>query len=356
MNILFHEYLLLWLPFSNWTNRDATIPTRDVSGYRYQCKIGNKTRRVLRVEVALDGVVVVLQPNGVAAQCVQSMGGYLAANQLRWIFSSKTVETDDVRMWSDMWSDCAAEVIQLVGPDESSAAYQFFTETIFLQHEVGETFYQAAPNAYVAYADKEQLWTFLESNGAAIGFMSYADVYNSTRSSLYVVPIKNDNGDLVVPTMETMSTATYLPLSRRLYLDVWDNPTSLTNTAPFLKFGLSPEGTSVLSDDGYIATSAAAREVMMERLGGTINYTGYPTSRAATDKADYDLVIGVSLAVGGGLLAAALVVLVVFFGLRPPNSGSSEESAPSTSATTSRNDQEKSHTPPKPLSDWNVNT
>jgi ABC-type phosphate transport system substrate-binding protein len=312
---------------------EATIPSGDVSGYRYQCKIGNKTRRVLRVEVALDGVVVVLQPNGVGAQCLQAMGGYLAANQLRWIFSSKTVETDDVRMWSDMYPDCAAEVIQLVGPDESSAAYQFFTEAIFLQYEVGETFYQTAPNSYVAYADNEQLWTFLESNGAAIGFMSFADVYYSARDSLHVVRIKNDNGDVVVPSIGTMDNATYRPLSRRLYLDVWDDPTSLTNTAPFIKFGLSTEGTSVLSDAGYIPSSDASREVMMERLGGTTNFTGKAISRAGNDN-DYDLVIGVSLAVGGGLVAAALVALVVFLGLRRSDSGSTEESAPSTPAAT----------------------
>jgi hypothetical protein len=328
----------LVVTYREWTTQEAT---RDVNGYRYQCKIGNQTRRVLRVEVALNGLVVVLQPNGVGAQCVQALGGGLTAVQLRWmVFSAYSVP-----LWSDLSPDCAHQVIHLAGTDQWSDWYRFFAVA------VGEVFYLPyPPDGFVAYTDNEKLWTFVESSGAALGFMWYADVYYSNRSSLYMTPIENDNGDFVVPTMATMSNATYNPLSQRLYLDVLDDPTSLTNTAPFIKFGLSPEGTSVLSDAGYIATSAASREVMMERLGGTSNYTGNATSRAATDKADYDLVIGVSLAVGGGLVAAALVALVVFFGLRRSGSGSTEESAPSTSAVASlpanRSGQEKPHTPP----------
>jgi ABC-type phosphate transport system substrate-binding protein len=258
-----------------WNGIEATT---DFSGYKYRCV--NSTRKVIQIEVAIDGLSITMESNGTAADCVRSMGG-LTPEQLRWMYSSYTVEElaatdwnltsipgndgdDTTHLWSELSPDCAAEEIKIAGPDESSGTYEFFRETILTDYKNGESFGGGA-TGYFNSATDEEIVAYVESDGAVIGYYGYA-YYIREGSRLYAAPIQNYAGDFVPPTEASVYNATYFPLSRRLFMNLLDDPKSLANTGPFIEFGMSEEGADLVHDTGYVPIPPALSELMIRRV------------------------------------------------------------------------------------------
>jgi ABC-type phosphate transport system substrate-binding protein len=258
-----------------WNGNEATT---DFSGYKYRCV--NSTRKVIQIEVAIDGLSITMASNGTGAECVRSMGG-LTPEQLRWMYSSYTVDKlvstdwnitaipgndgdDATHLWSELSPDCAAEEIKLAGPDESSGTYEFFRETVLTDYKNGESF-GGGTAEYFNSASDEDIVAYVESDGAVIGYFGYA-YYIKEGSRLYAAPIQNYNGDFVPPTEMSVYNATYFPFSRRLFMNLLDDPKSLANTGPFIEFGMSDEGAELVHDTGYVPIPLALRELMIRRV------------------------------------------------------------------------------------------
>ena len=102
----------------DWKATEASLVMRTGS----QCPVSPGIRRqVAQLQVAIDGLSVVMKPGGAAQACVGMMGG-LTISQLHWIFSSNTTaeiaaihgesasavvsndDGDSTKEWSDLAS------------------------------------------------------------------------------------------------------------------------------------------------------------------------------------------------------------------------------------------------------------
>ena len=83
---------------------------------------------------------------------------------------------------------------------------------------------------------------------------------------LYAVPILNDEEEYVISSPETVADGTYNPLSRLIYMNLWNDAKSLDNTRPFLQFAFSTNGTSLVQDTGLVAIDESERELLLSSL------------------------------------------------------------------------------------------
>jgi len=246
-----------------WQDSEAT----SYKGFVYECLEGDVTRSAIQVDVAIDGLTVAVAHSGHAYECIQILGG-LTTDQLRWIYSSysdqeledsgwdpQSVPNNDgdslTHRWSELNEGCADIEIRIAGPDDASGTYEYFLETIMIDHDNGETFDILRPGfSYFNSEDDGLLVDYIFTYSEAISYFGYNYFYEN-QEALSSVPIRNSTGVFVAPTPETIGDGTYNPLARRIYMNLLNDAEVLQRTVPFLKFGLKhPE---VVVATGYVA-------------------------------------------------------------------------------------------------------
>lgn len=122
-------------------SRDWKVPAEATSDNGYLFKCASSNREVIQVDVALDGLSIVVATGGVAFDCIQRMGG-LTMDQLRWIFtgysesqlqangwSASSIPNSDgnssTHLWSELNSGCEATEILISGADKDSGKLIF---------------------------------------------------------------------------------------------------------------------------------------------------------------------------------------------------------------------------------------
>lgn len=262
----------------HWFEKEAVASP---NGYLYQCVIGEGSRSVIQMDVAIDGLSIAAAKNGTAASCIQKIGG-LTTDQLRWIYtnygpddllatgwdSSSITNSDgnqDTHLWSEIDARCDAVEIIIAGPDPLSGTFEFFLENILIDLDNGETFDPNRPKGYYNSTSDEVIVKYTEDNGAVVAFFGYS-YYLKDIDLLYAVPIKNDEGNFVLPTPETVSDGTYNPFHRRLFMNLLNDADSLDNTRPFIQYAFSQNGTEFVDEFGYVAIDETERQILLETL------------------------------------------------------------------------------------------
>lgn len=261
-----------------WFEKEALVSP---NGYLYQCVIGEGSRSVIQVDVAIDGLSIAALKNGTAATCVEKIGG-LTTDQLRWIYTNYGPDdllatgwdsssitnsdgNDETHLWSEIDARCEAVEIIIAGPDPESGTFEYFLETILIDLDNGETFDPNRPKGYYNSTKDEDIVKYTEDNGAVVAFFGYS-YFLKDSALLYAVPIQNDEGNFVVPTPDTVSDGTYNPFARRLYMNLLNDADSLDNTRPFIYYAFSSNGTDLVSGTGYVALDETERQLILETL------------------------------------------------------------------------------------------
>jgi ABC-type phosphate transport system substrate-binding protein len=282
-----------------WTVAEATATATDANGGYFACLQGDVTRKLIQVEVALDGVTVAVVAAGLGTQCLRKMPGLTIA-QLRWIFSNYSqaqqglttpelvkavIPNSDgnpaTRLWSELNSTCVAAPIRIAGADPLSGTFDFFREQVFAGRLDGESFDNSRAGCYVNSSLDETIVDFVETSSAqdygdAIAYFGFS--YNSQEGALlYGVPIQIGAGRFVAPSRSSITDDSYNPLSRKLYLQLWNNDASLTVTRPFLAYGLSQRGTQIADNADVVTLSFEARSNVLQRLGLTVTNLSAPS-------------------------------------------------------------------------------
>jgi hypothetical protein len=128
----------------------------------------------------------------------------------------------------------------------------------------------------------ETIVNFVETSSAqdygdAIAYFGFS-YYSQEGALLYGVPIQNEAGRFVAPSRSSITDDSYNPLSRKLYLQLWNNDASLAVTRPFLAYGLSQRGTQIADNVGMVTLSFEARSIVLQRLGLTVTNLSAPSS------------------------------------------------------------------------------
>jgi len=259
-----------------WKTKEAK---RD--GFLYSClEPGDPSRSAIQIDVAIDGLTVAVQEGGAAWRCIQVLGG-LTIDQLRWIYSSyndlkleelgwdptslkNSDRNSQTHLLSELDPRCERIEIRIAGADDQSGTYEYFLETILADHDNGETFDTARPGfGYENSDNDEALVAYLQEFGEAISYFGYS-YYYANQDALAAIPIQNDSGAYILPTQETIGGGQYTPLARRIFMNVLNNESSLKDTVPFLKFGLSRP--DLVDVTGYVPLPEPDIQIMFSRL------------------------------------------------------------------------------------------
>merc|ERR1719382_735244 len=222
------------------------------NGWLYYCFQGNFDRHVIQVPVSIDAVSVIVkgtEDDNSAYGCIKHLedAGGLTTEQLGSIFNGS------ITNWSDLDEHCPDGEIIITGPSDVHGTHEYFSETVFSD---GESF----SSSYKAYDEMDDIEAEVEENPYAIGYFGYAYITDD------VVPIaiKNSDGDFVAPSPEAVADGTYNPFARRIYMNFLESV--LDVTAPYLIFGLSDDGSDLVSKAGYVPIPDEDKIDMLYRI------------------------------------------------------------------------------------------
>jgi ABC-type phosphate transport system substrate-binding protein len=273
----------------NW-NSPAEANITDPNLKKFTCNFGTKGRNVTQIDVAIDALTITIIRGGVARQnCTDQMpGNGLTIDQLRWMFSNystaqlissgwnknASIPNDDNNETSHLWSElttfpfCPKKEIKLASPGPLSGTFAFFKENVL-------------PNATEGLANNRPFTTLqsdieadliqyvqtssIEMYGDAIAFFASSQFFDQGQV-LLGVPIQAKGATAYVqPTQQNIFDSTYVPFSRRIYMNVLDS--SLTSTGPFISYGFNQEGQVLLQKNGFVKLPSSELPSILARIG-----------------------------------------------------------------------------------------
>lgn len=208
---------------------DASRPIKEQEAAA--CKENNV--KYLELKVAYDGLVVVVSNENTWVD-------HFTVDELKKIWEPAAQEK--ITKWNQIRSSWPAEEFNLYGPGVASGTYDYFTEVI-----VGES--GSSRGDYTASEDDNVLVQGVsgDKNGIAFFGMAY---YEENKEKLKLVGVDNGNG-VVIPSMETIKSGSYSPLSRPVFIYVTDAAAKRPEVASFIEFYLT-NASVLVPDVGYI--------------------------------------------------------------------------------------------------------
>jgi phosphate transport system substrate-binding protein len=282
-----------------WKSSEAAVAD---NGYIYECLDSEVT--ATQLQVAIDGLSVVVKRGGGADMCIADMGG-LSVAQLRWIYSdwsesdlanhaeggldmssvTPSNDNDGVREWSDLSDspNCADSAVKLWGADSDSGTYEYFGETVLCKNcfagksgYPAEGFDDSRDGGYQNSADDNVIVNGVYGDDNAIGYFGYA-YYEENADKLNVVSISPDevgggNDDHVTPSAGTVGSGQYSPLARPIFMNVDNTQWSLVSS--FLQFGFSAQGAELVAEVGYVPIPGYLVAEMSRRIAEAGSHGG----------------------------------------------------------------------------------
>lgn len=171
------------------------------------------------LQVAWDGLAVVIHKDNTWAT-------KMTVEQLKKIFHPDIA----AKKWSDIDPSWPNETIILYGAGPDSGTFDYFTEAINGKEKLIRT------ADYNASEDDNTLVQGVARNKFAIGYFGLA-YYEVHKDKLNVVAIAAKNGDpFITPSIETVLTNTYRPLSRPLFIYIKDSSLKRPEVRQFAEF------------------------------------------------------------------------------------------------------------------------
>lgn len=202
----------------------------------------------VRLSVAYDGLAVLIHPEN-------DWVDYFTVEELKKIWEPEA--QDEITRWSDVREEWPDEELHLFGPGVASGTFDYFTETI-----VGES--GASRGDFTASEDDNVLVQGVSTDKYALGFFGLA-YYEENKERLKLAGVQNGAGDVVEPTMKTVSDGTYEPLSRPLFIYVRKEAALQENVQQFVHFYL--DNAPMLAEQiGYIPMPDSVYEVQRKKF------------------------------------------------------------------------------------------
>jgi phosphate transport system substrate-binding protein len=248
-----------------------------------------QNQQFIELPVAYDGLAVVANPQNEWAQC-------LTTEELKKIWEPDS----DVNNWSQVRSSFPDRPLKLYGPGTASGTFDYFTETV-----VGES--GQSRTDFNASEDDNVLVQGVEGDPGALGFFGLA-YYENNQDGLKLLGVDdNPAGDTqgggspagnaggsssssasadsaaggsaqrtgcVQPSTETVSTGTYRPLSRPLFIYVNQAQADDAAIEAFVEFYLNNIG-DLASEVGYVPLSQQEYDLALQRFQNRTTGTMY---------------------------------------------------------------------------------
>ncbi|TWT43342.1 PstS family phosphate ABC transporter substrate-binding protein [Botrimarina hoheduenensis] len=214
----------------------------------------------LELVVAYDGIAIVVHPDN--DWCAE-----LSVDQLAAIWRPD----GPVRRWNELdpaWPD---HEIRLYGPGTDSGTFDYFTEEI-----VGEP--RSCRPDFTASEDDNVLVTGISKDRHALGYFGFA-YYEENAERLGLVGVKpTDDAAAVLPSLETIRSNAYTPLSRPLLVYVGRPVLERSVGLEFVRFYLANAG-GLATEVGYVPVPTEIAEKNLQKLNRALTATVEPTPK-----------------------------------------------------------------------------
>jgi len=203
----------------------------------------------IEIPVSYDGMAIVVSPKN-------EFVDFITVDELKKMWSPESQEK--INTWKqvrDSWPDVP---LNLYGAGTSSGTYDFFTEAIN-----GKA--KASRGDYTASEDDNVLVQGVSSDQYGLGYFGLA-YYSENKGKLKLVPVKvNSEAEAIYPTVLTVESGQYQPLSRPEFIYVNVKSASNPQVKKFVEFYLD-NAAKLAEEVGYVALPAAAYQLSFKRF------------------------------------------------------------------------------------------
>ncbi|MGL5035438.1 MAG: PstS family phosphate ABC transporter substrate-binding protein [Microcystaceae cyanobacterium] len=174
--------------------------------------------RYVELPVAFDALTVVVNPKNTWVKS-------LTPEQLKKIW--EPAAQGKITNWNQIDPKFPNAPLKLYGPGADSGTFDYFTEAIN-----GKA--KASRKDFTPSEDDNVLIQGISRDKNALGYFGYA-YYNANKTRVKAVPIVS-NGKPVMPSAQSVSNNTYVPLSRPLFIYVSDKATKRPEVKQFVEY------------------------------------------------------------------------------------------------------------------------
>jgi phosphate transport system substrate-binding protein len=214
----------------------------------------------IELPIAFDGIAVLVNPKNTWVD-------KMTVAELKALWAPEA--QGKVKTWADVRKGWPKEEVHLFGAGVDSGTYDYFTKAI-----VGEE--HKSRGDYTSSEDDNVLVQGIAGDKNALGFFGFA-YYEENKEKLKLVAIDDgvkDNGEAaVLPSKESIESASYQPLSRPIFIYVSKSDAERKEVQDFVGYYIG-EGVKLIDEVGYIGlpseTYGLVRERFAKRTTGSV--------------------------------------------------------------------------------------
>jgi phosphate transport system substrate-binding protein len=237
-------------------------------GFKKFCRgetdISNASRPILKKEiedckaagieyfelpVAFDALTVAVNPKNTFVRQLT-----LAELKKMW----EPAAQGKVTRWSQVNPQWPDQPMKLFGPGADSGTFDYFTEAV-----VGKA--KSSRGDFTASEDDNVLVQGVSRDVNGLGYFGFA-YYVENRDKLRAMPIVNEKGQAVAPSMESVENGTYTPLARPIFIYASARALAKPEVREFVEYYLA-NGAKLAKEVKYVPLPASAYRKGLELLG-----------------------------------------------------------------------------------------
>ncbi|HWV90902.1 MAG TPA: PstS family phosphate ABC transporter substrate-binding protein [Burkholderiales bacterium] len=236
-------------------------------GFKKFCRgetdVSNASRPILKAEmadcqkagieyfelpVAFDALTVVVNPKNTFIKQLT-----VAEMKKMW----EPAAQGKVTRWNQVnpaWPD---QPMKLFGPGADSGTFDYFTEAV-----VGKS--KSSRGDFTASEDDNVLVTGVSRDVNGLGYFGYA-YYIENKDKLKAVPIVNDKGQAVEPSMEAVLKGSYTPLARPIFIYISAKSLARPAVKEFVEYYMT-NGAALAKEVKYVPLPDSAYKTALQHV------------------------------------------------------------------------------------------
>ena len=162
-----------------------------------------------------------------------------------------------VMKWKDVNAQWPDQPMKLFGPGADSGTFDYFTEAV-----VGKS--KSSRGDFTASEDDNVLVQGVSRDVNGLGYFGYA-YYVENKDKLKAVPIVNEKGQAVLPSLEAVIAGTYTPLARPIFIYVNSKSLGKPEVKEFVQYYMT-HGAKLAKEVKYVPLPDSAYRTAWEHV------------------------------------------------------------------------------------------